>query len=65
MNCAAPEKAALEFFYPKLVSGGVVVFDDYGHRGHDLQKQLADSVAARYGNTILTLPTGQGFLIKP
>lgn len=65
MNCAAPEKAALEYFYPKLVSGGVVVFDDYGHRGHDLQKQLADAVAAQYGNTILTLPTGQGFMIKP
>ncbi|HEV2694093.1 MAG TPA: TylF/MycF/NovP-related O-methyltransferase [Verrucomicrobiae bacterium] len=65
MNCAMPEKAALEFFYPKLVSGGVVVFDDYGHRGHDLQKQLADSVAANFGNTILTLPTGQGLLLKP
>ena len=65
MNCAAPEKAALEYFYPKLVPGGVVVFDDYGHRGHDLQKKLADSVAAQYGNTILTLPTGQGFMIKP
>ena len=65
MNCAAPEKAALEYFYPKLVSGGVVVFDDYGHRGHDLQKELADSVAAAYGNVILTMPTGQGFILKP
>lgn len=65
MNCALPEKSALEFFYPKLVSGGIVVFDDYGHRGHDLQKEYADEVASRFGVAILTLPTGQGILIKP
>ena len=65
MNCATPEKEALDFFYPKLVPGGMVLLDDYGHRGHHLQKALADGVAFKYGNEILTLPTGQGLLIKP
>ena len=65
MNCATPEKEAFEFFYPKLVPGGMVLFDDYGHRGHHLQKALADGIAAQNGNAILTLPTGQGLLIKP
>jgi hypothetical protein len=55
----------LEYFYPKLVPGGVVLFDDYGHRGHHLQKELADEYASTQGAAILTLPTGQGLLVKP
>ncbi len=31
MNCVVPEVAALEFFWPKLVSGGLVILDDYGY----------------------------------
>ena len=65
MNCATPEREALEFFYPKLVPGGMVLFDDYGHRGHHLQKALADEYALKQGASILSLPTGQGLLIKP
>jgi len=65
MNCATPEREALEFFYPKLVPGGIVLFDDYGHRGHHLQKALADEYAAKQGVSILNLPTGQGLLLKP
>lgn len=65
MNCATPEREALEFFYPKLVPGAMVLFDDYGHRGHHLQKFFADEYAAKQGVSILTLPTGQGLLMKP
>ena len=30
LNASAPTKVALAFAYPRLVPGGVIVFDDYG-----------------------------------
>ena len=30
MNAAEPERAAFEYFWDKLVSGAIVVLDDYG-----------------------------------
>ena len=65
MNLAAPEKAALEYFWPKLVPGAIVVLDDYGFLGHEEQRTMADEFAAARGTKILSLPTGQGLLLKP
>lgn len=33
MNCAAPEIAAVEFFWDKLETGAIVLLDDYGWTG--------------------------------
>jgi len=65
LNILAPEKAALEFFWDKMVSGGVVLFDDYGWTGYDAQRKAHDAFAESKGAKILDLPTGQGMLIKP
>lgn len=65
MNSVGPEIAAGEHFWPKLVSGAVVVLDDYGFFGHDEQKQAWDAFAAQRGVMILSSPTGQGLMIKP
>ena len=65
MNCAAPEIAAAEYFWDKLVSGAVIVLDDYGWGGHEEQKLAFDSFAARKGVMVLSLPTGQGLIFKP
>lgn len=65
MNCTQPEVDALEHFWPLMVSGGLIILDDYGFPGHESQKDGADKVAAEVGAKILTLPTGQGLLIKP
>ncbi len=65
MNVALPERAALEYFWPKMVPGGVVVFDDYGFEDHELQKAAHDEFASAHGLEIFLLPTGQGLLIKP
>lgn len=65
MNCVAPEIAALEFFWPRMSAGGVVILDDYGFAGHEAQKHAADAFARRHGVDILPLPTGQGLLLKP
>jgi hypothetical protein len=65
MNIAYPERAALEFFWPKLVPGGIIVFDDYAFLEYELQKATHDEFAHARGLEIFALPTGQGLLIKP
>jgi O-methyltransferase len=64
MNCAFPEIAAIEFFWDKLVSGAIVVLDDYGSPNHIVQKREFDKFASRKGIDILSLPTGQGLIFK-
>lgn len=64
MNIAAPERAAIEYFWPKLVPGAVVVLDDYGVRGYEEQQATMNDFASTVGTEILMLPTGQGLLIK-
>lgn len=65
MNLAYPERQAIEHFWPRLVPGAVVVLDDYGWDLHTGQRDTMDQFAASVGVPILTLPTGQGVLIKP
>jgi O-methyltransferase len=64
MNCALPERAAIEYFWDKLVPGAMVVLDDYGWRNHEEQKDAHDDFAKSKGTSVLSLPTGQGILIK-
>lgn len=65
MNCAAPEFAAAEFFWPRLLPGGFILLDDYAYYGFRPQKLAMDEFAATHGVNILALPTGQGIIIKP
>jgi hypothetical protein len=65
MNCMEPEIAAAEFFWDKMVSGAAMVLDDYGWAAHVVQKNAFDSFAKRKGVPILSVPTGQGLILKP
>ena len=65
MNNWKPEIAAGEFFWNKLVKGGVIVLDDYGYVGFHPQKHEWDKFALGKGVRILLLPTGQGLIFKP
>jgi len=64
MNCAFPEAAALEYFWPLMSRGGIVLFDDYAYFGCEGQAKAIDEVAARLRAEILILPTGQGMIIR-
>jgi hypothetical protein len=64
MNILEPERAALAYFWPKLVTGAVVIFDDYGWTPYYMQKKVHDEFARSVGTEILMLPTGQGLMIK-
>lgn len=64
MNCVAPEIAAANFFWDKLVPGAVVMLDDYGFPGHEEQKKAFDQFAADRDAPLLSLPTGQAVMFK-
>lgn len=65
MNCVLPEVEAIKYFWPKLEVGAIVILDDYGWRGHENQKRAMDDFASYVGVKILSLPTGQGMIVKP
>jgi O-methyltransferase len=64
MNIAAPEVAAMEFFWDKLVPGAIVLLDDYGWVHHEQQFRATNGFAAKHNVAIATLPTGQGLLLR-
>jgi hypothetical protein len=64
MNCAEPERAALEYFVPKLSPGALVLLDDYAWQGHQAQGTAIDDAARRLGLNVLALPTGQGIIVR-
>jgi O-methyltransferase len=65
MNCAAPEIAAAEHFWPRLAPGATVVLDDYGWKRYAAQREAFDAFASERAVPILPLPTGQGLILKP
>jgi len=64
MNNVTPEKAAAEYFWPLMAKGGIMLLDDYAFVGYDLSRKGMDDFAKTVGMEILSMPTGQGILIK-
>jgi hypothetical protein len=64
MNSSAPECAALEFFWPLLSARGLILLDDYAYFRSNPQGDALDKVARSLNIEILSLPTGQGLILK-
>jgi len=64
MNCAFPERKALEFFWERLSPGAAVLFDDYCYFGNGALTASIDAAVAAFGAQILSLPTGQGLIFR-
>ena len=65
MNNAFAEIKCIEYFWDKIVKHGVVLLDDYAYSAQfKEQKKSWDEFAKEKNIEILTLPTGQGLLIK-
>lgn len=64
MNNARSEIAAAEYLWPKLVAGGFMLLDDYAWQINIDQRLAFDQFARDRGMSVLTLPTGQGLLMK-
>ena len=59
LNSSVPTLAALNFFYPKFIDGGVILFDDYGWSGLEDIKEVVDSFFADKPGILMKLPTNQ------
>jgi hypothetical protein len=64
MNCAYPERAALEFFWESLSPGALVLLDDYAYFSYGSLTQAIDEAAESLGAEVLSLPTGQGLIVR-
>jgi hypothetical protein len=64
LGTSVPTLRTLEHFIPKLLSHGVVLFDDYGHNHNREIKVLVDNFLNEVEGILLYLPTGQAIFIK-
>lgn len=59
-----PTRASLEAIYPRLVPGGVIVFDDHGFRNCPGARKAAEEFFGDKPDSIVELTTSQAFVIK-
>lgn len=59
LNSAQPTLSSLQFFYPLLVRGGVILFDDYGWIEYEDTRRKVNAFLHDKSGTLLKLPTGQ------
>jgi len=64
LNSAKPTIATLEFFLPRLVKGGVILFDDYGWKGYEDTKRAVDAFLKNKPGILMKLPTGQAIYYR-
>lgn len=64
LNNADAEESCIALLWDKLVPGAMVVIDDYAFAGHEAQYAMWNDFASRHDHRILTLPTGQGLLVR-
>jgi O-methyltransferase len=64
MNQAPAEIAALDVLFDRVVSGGMVILDDYEWAAYRAQKLAEDEWFDARGYRVMPLPTGQGLVIK-
>ncbi len=57
-----PTRDALIFFYPRMVTGGVIVCDDYGFDTCPGARRAMDEFFAGRTEPVIHLPTGQGIV---
>ena len=64
LNSSMPTLKTLEHFVPKLLPGGVVLFDDYAHGGFRETREVADEYCSKVNGLLFSLPTGQAIFFK-
>lgn len=60
-----PTRDALEFFYPRMVKGGIILCDDYGFETcPGATRAFDDLVREKEEGVVVHVPTGQGYIVK-
>lgn len=64
VNLYEPTRDGIEFFYPRLNPGGILVCDDYGFATCPGATRAMDEYGERIGQPVLHLSSGQGLLFR-
>lgn len=64
LNSTKPTINCLEYFFPKLVIGGVILFDDYGWSNHLDTKHAVDKFFKDKPGILMHLPTAQAIYFR-
>lgn len=64
LNSARPTLDALNFFFPRLVKGGLILFDDYGQVGYLDTRKAIDKFFYDKPGILLKLPTSQAIYYR-
>ena len=64
LDIMIPIAASCELIFPRLPVGGAMVFDDYGWATCPGARKAVDDYFAPRPESVITLPTGQGFVVK-
>jgi len=59
LNSANVTQSALEFFFPRLQGGGVIMFDDYGSFDYEETKKIIDAFFKDKSGILIKFPTRQ------
>jgi hypothetical protein len=59
-----PTHASLEYFFPRVVPGGVIVIDDYGFRSWPGCRTATHAFCEKHGVHVIPLPYGDATIIK-
>lgn len=59
LNATKPTIGSLNFFFPRLIRGGIIIFDDYGNTGYPDTKKQIDEFFKNKPGVLLKSPTGQ------
>ncbi len=64
LNSARPTRFALEFFFPRLLKRGIIVFDDYGSKNYKDTKIVVNKFFKDKPGILMPLPTGQAIYYR-
>ncbi len=64
LNSSIATKAALDYFFDKILPGGVILFDDYSHRGYEDTMKMIDNYFEGKDGILMPIPTGQAIFFK-
>ncbi len=59
-----PTRDSLEFLYPRVAPGGIIVCDDYGFTTCPGASRAVDEYMSGRPEPVLNFPTGQGVIVK-
>ena len=64
MNNTLAEIGVLEFIFDRIVSGGIIILDDFGWSAYREQQHKEKDFFQKRNLKVMELPTGQGIVLK-